>query len=122
MAQMRQHPAMGARILEPLPHCTDILPMVLQHHERIDGSGYPKGLAGEAIAFDARLLAVADVYDAMTNDRPYRRGLPPRDVAAHIAGAAGTDFDPVVVEAFLQAFRDQTLAVESAPQRSMKRA
>jgi putative nucleotidyltransferase with HDIG domain len=122
MAEMREHATMGARILEPLPHCADILPMVLQHHERIDGSGYPKGLAGEAIAFDARLLAVADVYDAMTSDRPYRRGLPPRDVAAHIASAAGTDFDPVVVEAFLQAFRDQTLGHEPAPQPIVKSA
>jgi putative nucleotidyltransferase with HDIG domain len=122
MALMREHPAMGARILEPLPHCTDILPMVLQHHERLDGSGYPKGLAGDAIAFDARLLAVADVYDAMTSDRPYRRALPARDVAAHIAAAAGTHFDPVVVEAFLQVFRDQDLALEPTPHAILKSA
>ena len=96
---------MGARILEPLPHCTDILPMVLQHHERHDGSGYPAGLAGPQIAFEARILAVADVYDAMTSDRPYRRGMPPRDVAVYIAASAGTHFNPVVAEAFGDAFR-----------------
>jgi HD-GYP domain-containing protein (c-di-GMP phosphodiesterase class II) len=79
--------------------------MVLQHHERIDGSGYPFGLAGEAIALDARVLAVADAYDAMTSDRPYRRGLEPRDAAVHIAAAAGSQFDSAVVDAFIAAFR-----------------
>ena len=90
MAIVREHPALGARILEPLPHCADILPMVLQHHERFDGGGYPAGLAGTGIALDARVLAVADVYDAITSDRPYRRGLPPRDAAVRISEAAGT--------------------------------
>ena len=85
MAIVREHPALGARILEPLPHCADILPMVLQHHERFDGGGYPAGLAGTGIALDARVLAVADVYDAITSDRPYRRGLPPRDAAVRIS-------------------------------------
>ena len=100
MAIVREHPALGARILEPLPHCADILPMVLQHHERFDGGGYPAGLAGTGIALDARVLAVADVYDAMTSDRPYRRGLPPRDAAVRISEGAGTQFDPDVVAAF----------------------
>jgi putative nucleotidyltransferase with HDIG domain len=71
-AIIEQHPLLGARILEPLPHCADILPMVLQHHERFDGKGYPAGLAGDAIHFDARILAVADVYDAMTSERDPR--------------------------------------------------
>jgi putative nucleotidyltransferase with HDIG domain len=104
-AIVREHPAMGARILEPLPHCADILPMVVQHHERLDGRGYPMGLVGDAIALEARILMVADVYDAMTSDRPYRRGLLARDVAAFIAASAGTHFDVAVVEAFLDAFR-----------------
>jgi putative nucleotidyltransferase with HDIG domain len=104
-AIVREHPATGARILEPLPHCADILPMVLQHHERLDGRGYPGGLVGDAISLEARVLMVADVYDAMTSDRPYRRGLLARDVAAFIAGSAGTHFDADVVEAFLEAFR-----------------
>jgi putative nucleotidyltransferase with HDIG domain len=102
---VREHPATGARILEPLPHCADIIPMVLQHHERMDGRGYPEGLVGEAISLDARVLMVADVYDAMTSDRPYRRGLLARDVAAFIAGSAGTHFDADVVDAFVEAFR-----------------
>jgi putative nucleotidyltransferase with HDIG domain len=112
-AIVQQHPALGARILEPLPHCADILPMVLQHHERFDGAGYPAGLAGSAIALDARVLAVADVYDAMTSERPYRRGLPARDAVVRIAAAAGAHFDPDVVDAFLSAFRDRRIPAAS---------
>jgi len=114
MAIVREHPGLGARILEPLPHCADILPMVLQHHERFDGGGYPAGLAGTGIALDARVLAVADVYDAITSDRPYRRGLPPRDAAVRISEGAGTQFDPDVVEAFEDAFRNRRIPI-SAP-------
>ena len=111
MRIVREHPALGARILEPLPHCGDILPMVLQHHERFDGGGYPAGLAGTGIALDARVLAVADVYDAITSDRPYRRGLPPRDAAVRISEGAGTQFDPDVVAAFTDAFRNRRIPV-----------
>jgi putative nucleotidyltransferase with HDIG domain len=114
MAIVREHPALGARILEPLPHCADILPMVLEHHERFDGGGYPAGLAGTAIALDARVLAVADVYDAMTSDRPYRRGLPARDAAVRISEAAGTQFDPDVVLAFSDAFRNRRIPIGPA--------
>jgi putative nucleotidyltransferase with HDIG domain len=106
---VREHPALGARILAPLPHCADILPIVLQHHERFDGHGYPDGLAGTAIALDARVVAVADAYDAMTSDRPYRRGLAPRDAAVCISEAAGTQFDPDVVAAFTNAFRNRRI-------------
>jgi putative nucleotidyltransferase with HDIG domain len=112
-AIIEQHPALGARILEPLPHCAELLPMVVQHHERFDGTGYPARLAGTAIALDARVVAVADVYDAMTSERPYRRGLPPRDAAVRIAEGAGTQFDPDVVDAFLAAFRDRRIPVAS---------
>jgi len=111
IAMVRQHPDLGARILEPLPHCGDILPMVLQHHERFDGGGYPAGLAGAGIALDARVLAVADVYDAITSDRPYRRGLPARDAAVRISEGAGTQFDPDVVAAFTDAFRNRRIPV-----------
>jgi len=121
MAIVREHPALGARILEPLPHCADILPMVLQHHERFDGGGYPAGLAGAAIALDARVLAVADVYDAITSDRPYRRGLPPRDAAVRISDAAGTQFDPDVVAAFTDAFRNRRIPV-SQPEARLGRS
>jgi putative nucleotidyltransferase with HDIG domain len=120
-AIVQEHPALGARMLEPLPHCADILPMVLQHHERFDGGGYPAGLAGTAIALEARLLAVADVYDAITSDRPYRRGLPPRDAAVCISDAAGTQFDPDVVAAFTDAFRTRRIPV-SQPEARLGRS
>jgi putative nucleotidyltransferase with HDIG domain len=119
---VQQHPALGARILEPLPHCAEIVPMVLQHHERFDGAGYPAGLAGEAIALDARVVAVADVYDAMTSERPYRRGLPARDAVVRIADAAGSHFDPAVVDAFLAAFRDRRIPAAAPETRLPKSA
>ena len=122
MAIVREHPALGARILEPLPHCADILPMVLQHHERFDGGGYPAGLSGTGIALDARVLAVADVYDAITSDRPYRRGLPPRDAAVRISDGAGTQFDPDVVAAFADAFRNRRIPVSVPEMRLGKSA
>jgi len=121
-AIVQQHPALGARILEPLPQCADVLPMVLQHHERFDGAGYPAGLAGAGIALDARVLAVADVYDAMTSDRPYRRGLPARDAAVCISDAAGTQFDPDVVAAFSDAFRNRRIPITAPDVRLPKSA
>jgi putative nucleotidyltransferase with HDIG domain len=121
-AIVQQHPALGARILEPLPHCADILSMVLQHHERFDGAGYPAGLAGTAIALEARVLAVADVYDAMTSDRPYRRGLPARDAAVLISDAAGAQFDPDVVAAFTDAFRNRRIPITAPDVRLPKSA
>jgi HAMP domain-containing protein len=101
-ALMRQHPELGARILEPLPQYAPILPIVLEHHERFDGSGYPRGLAGEDISIGGRIFAVADVFDAMSSDRPYRKARPREEVVAYIAEQAGAMFDPVVVGAFLQ--------------------
>jgi putative nucleotidyltransferase with HDIG domain len=100
-AIMRQHPEMGARILEPLPQYAPIIPIVLEHHERFDGSGYPRGLAGEEISVGGRIFAVADVFDAMSSDRPYRQARPHAEVVAYIAEQAGRMFDPAVVQAFL---------------------
>jgi HD-GYP domain-containing protein (c-di-GMP phosphodiesterase class II) len=74
---------------------------VLAHHERLDGRGYPFGLAVDEIPLEARILAVADAYEAMVADRPYRRGMPPEDARAELERCAGTQFDPTVVEAFL---------------------
>lgn len=98
---IKKHPSMGARILEPIASYKDIIPMVLQHHERFDGKGYPGGLSGNEIDIGARILAVADVYDALKSDRPYREGLAVERVVDLISEEAGRQFDPVVVEAFL---------------------
>lgn len=98
---IKKHPSMGARILEPIASYKDILPMVLQHHERFDGKGYPGGLSGNEIDIGARILAVADVYDALKSDRPYRKGWAVERVVDLITEEAGRQFDPVVVDAFL---------------------
>ncbi len=106
---IKRHPEIGEQILKVVPAFRDILCIVRSHHERFDGRGYPDGLAGEAIPFLARIVAVADVYDAMVSDRPYRRGLAPRDVVAIITRDALSHFDPVVVAALQRLERQGAL-------------
>lgn len=101
MQVMREHPLRGVRILEPIAQYAGALPVVAQHHEWFDGRGYPLGLSGEAIDLGARILAVADVFDALTSERPYRPGLAVDRAISFICERAGTQFDPAVVEAFL---------------------
>ena len=96
------HPEKGVRILEPIQAYRDVLPIVEQHHEWFNGQGYPRGLKGEEIAPGARILAVADVYDALISDRPYRRGWPHNVVMAHLQERSGQQFDPEVVQAFMR--------------------
>ncbi|HET9737930.1 MAG TPA: diguanylate cyclase [Solirubrobacteraceae bacterium] len=100
--QIERHPEVGARILEHA-NLRDVASWVLAHHERLDGAGYPRGLAGDAIPLEGRVLAVADAYEAMTADRPYRRALSHEVARAELRRGAGTQFDPHVVEAFLRA-------------------
>jgi HD-GYP domain-containing protein (c-di-GMP phosphodiesterase class II) len=102
LALMQEHPMRGVRILEPIAPFADLLPIVGQHHERFDGSGYPLGLRGEEIDLSARVLAVADAFDAMTSNRPYRCGLAVDAAASVIRDEAGRQFDPTVVGAFLR--------------------
>ena len=98
---MKSHPQMGARILEPIDEQSAIIPIVSQHHERFDGKGYPAGLSGTSIHLGARILAVADVFDALNSDRPYREGMPLEQVLGIIQQESGRQFDPVVVEALM---------------------
>ena len=98
---IKTHPQIGARILEPIGEFLAIIPMVLQHHERYDGKGYPAGLSGNSIHLGARILAVADVFDAMKSDRPYRDGMPLERVMGIIQQESGRQFDPVVVDALI---------------------
>lgn len=98
--KIKQHPLIGHQILQHLSGFTDVLPGVLHHHESVDGSGYPYGLQGEEIPLDARILAVADAYDAMTSDRPYRDGMPSEKAEAIIAEGAGRQWDQNCVAAF----------------------
>jgi putative nucleotidyltransferase with HDIG domain len=99
---MNRHATLGARILEPIAAYAKIIPIVLQHHECFDGSGYPDGLAGEAISLGARVFAVADRFEALTSERPYRKALHHKRAAQYIKKRAGTEFDPKVVRAFLE--------------------
>lgn len=103
---IKDHPAIGARILEPIEAYADVIPMVLQHHEKFNGQGYPHGLAGEEISMGARIMAVADVYDAVASDRPYRQGWIEEKAINMITEEAGGHFDPNVVDAFLTAISE----------------
>ncbi|MEZ6124418.1 MAG: HD-GYP domain-containing protein [Planctomycetaceae bacterium] len=98
---IRQHPVIGHAILRHLKDFSYVLPGVLHHHEAVDGSGYPHGLKGDDIPIEARILAVADAYDAMTSDRPYRAGMPSEKAEAIIADGAGRQWDSNCVTAFL---------------------
>lgn len=98
--EVKSHPEIGAKILEPVSVHQDILPIVLEHHERWDGKGYPANLAGDDITLLGRITAVADVYDALSSARPYRDGWVKDRVVAHILSNSGTHFDPHVIEAF----------------------
>jgi diguanylate cyclase (GGDEF)-like protein len=100
--EMRRHPEVGARILEHAG-MRDIAAWVRAHHERVDGLGYPRGLPDEAISVEARILSVADAYEAMIADRPYRSGMATEDARRELQRCAGTQFDPEVVSAFLRA-------------------
>jgi HD domain len=101
---MRRHSAMGYRILAQVPYLRPTAKIVLAHHERWDGEGYPRRLKAENIPLGARIFAICDTYDAIISDRPYRQGQSPEAAFAEILRCAGSQFDPKVVEAFEAAF------------------
>lgn len=96
-----RHASVGGSILRRAPQLDNIIPAVLHHHERWDGAGYPDGLSGEAIPLIARILAVADSFDAMTSERPYRNAMPVESALMELSAGAGKQFDPEIVKAFL---------------------
>jgi len=100
--EMRKHPEIGATIVQQVPFLGDAVPVILYHHERFDGEGYPKGLKGEEIPLSARIVMVADAIDAMMHDRPYRNRLPIEKVLSELRDNAGTQFDPVIVDIVLK--------------------
>ena len=100
-ALMRRHPVIGAQIVAPFEFFTAGAAVIRHHHERVDGSGYPEGLAGTVIPFGARIVAVADVYDALTSDRPYRPAMAASDALAQLQAEAGRGLDADIVGAFI---------------------
>ena len=104
--QIRSHVGCGYRILKDIPFAGPVAEAVLQHHERYDGTGYPHGLAGRQILLEARILAVADVFEALCSDRPYRAGLDPTYVANYMIKNSGTHFCPECIAAFKGLFFD----------------
>ena len=99
---MRKHPTFAYEMLAPIRYLRLSLDIPYCHHEKWDGSGYPRGLKGEQIPLTARIFAVADVVDALTSNRPYRAAWTKERVREHIRNASGTHFDPQVVDVFMQ--------------------
>jgi diguanylate cyclase (GGDEF)-like protein/putative nucleotidyltransferase with HDIG domain len=119
---IRSHPHLGVAILKHVNGLSGCLAGILYHHEHYDGSGYPAGMKGENIPLDARILSVADSYDAMTSSRPYREvNMPPREALAELKRCAGTQFDPAIVEVFAALKEGRKPAIagsESGPARA----
>jgi putative nucleotidyltransferase with HDIG domain len=104
--EMRQHPTFGLQMLQPITMWEEVLPIVHGHHERWDGQGYPRGLAGEAIALGARVVAVAEVFDVMTRQTPHGPRRTTEEALAELERCAGTQFDPTLVGVFVAAYRE----------------
>jgi putative nucleotidyltransferase with HDIG domain len=109
--RVRRHPSAGVQMLRSLGAPREILPSVLHHHERWDGDGYPRGRAGGEIPIEARILTVADSFDAMTSTRPYRAPRSPDDALGELQRCAGSQFDPKLVDAFSEAWSEGELGM-----------
>lgn len=107
---VQKHPYDGITVIEGLENLRHIIPTVRHHHERWDGLGYPDGLKGEEIPLHARIVAVADAYDAMTSDRAYRLALPDDNVTMELRAGRGKQFDPRIIDLFLDILRDELTA------------
>lgn len=105
-AIIKRHPQIGVDIIKEVDYLKPIIPIIRHDHERFNGSGYPDGLEGENIPLEARIISVADFYDAITTNRPYRKGLGHEDAVGEIIARRGTDFDPKIVDIFLECIED----------------
>lgn len=120
-AEIKRHAGVSAEIIGGIPVLADLVPGVRHHHERWDGAGYPDGLAAEEIPVEARVLAVADAFDAMTSDRPYRDGMPAERAREVLLGARGSQFDPEIVDAFVTMLDRGTVTLRDYTERSADR-
>lgn len=109
-AEMEKHPVIGERIVSQMRFANEVGPIVRHHHERWDGGGYPDGLVGENIPIGARIVAIADSYDAMTTDRPYRRSLGQEEAIKRLYADSGTQWDPRLIEVFVQLIQSGQIA------------
>jgi putative nucleotidyltransferase with HDIG domain len=112
-AKIKEHPTLGAAILSPVEQLSAVLPGVVDHHERYDGKGYPRRLKGNEISIQGRIIAIADAFDAMTHDRPFRRCCSPAEALGEITAEAGGQFDPALVPVFVACYRE--LGLERTP-------
>jgi putative nucleotidyltransferase with HDIG domain len=103
---IEQHPTLGYEMAKTASSLEEVLQVILHHHERFDGAGYPLGLSGTGIPLEARIVAVADVWDALTTDRAYRPGWSGQEALAHIVASSGSHFDPSVVDALVDLAAD----------------
>jgi putative nucleotidyltransferase with HDIG domain len=113
--EIRKHPEVGAKIIADVPFLRPLVPFVLHHHEYFDGNGYPDGIGGEEIPFGARILSVADVFEAMTSNRPYRKALSPELAVQTLIAGKGKQFDPHMVDAFMDVLKLRNTEQNSAP-------
>lgn len=111
---MRTHPVIGLQLVQPIKFLGDAAQIVKSHHERWDGRGYPEGRAGEDIYLPARIFSIIDTFDAMTSDRPYRKGLPVHVAMEEIERCGGSQFDPELAGAFVRLCEDLKLADREA--------
>ena len=116
---IKLHPVIGAQIVKGISFLEPVVPYILEHHERFNGKGYPRGLTGDEISLKGRLLAVADVYDAMTTDRPYKKAFEPEVAVKKILGNTNSDFDPNIVKAFEKFWLSGELVKITAMSRSL---
>jgi putative nucleotidyltransferase with HDIG domain len=114
--QVKQHAVIGSEMLEGIDFPGPLALIVRHHHENWDGSGYPDGLSGDHIPFGARLLAIVDCYDALTSERPYRKGLPHDRALKMIVERRGTSFDPAVTDGFVHVVQGLRATTPPAPQ------
>lgn len=122
MEKVKHHPVLAVNLLDSLSDVKDVLPIILHHHEKFDGQGYPEKLAGLQIPLGARILAVADAYNAMQSERPFRLALSKEEAIAELRRCSGTQFDPEVVEAFLNYVESEEEGKKEGRKTGSKRA
>ncbi len=110
--EMKRHPEIGYRIAQNTPELLTVSEYILSHHERWDGTGYPSGLKGEEIPLNCRILAVVDAFDAMTNDRVYRKALSRNKAIEELVSNSGTQFDPSIVDIFVRILSHEPTQVD----------